>query len=178
VRAAPAVSRARLDKENAHEHTGSAETLRPSLRNGFNGFLRALPGDRAFLPPSPLRSLLLKSLTPASGCQDHTTSPSAGNIIRLVMLLRPPHPAPTLVTMANAPLCGTGCAKCAADLGARAIPTGCGISTRRANQQLADDRAVKRNVFRKPGSTALSDLPVGQNPFAVQPSFPAAPLRI
>jgi hypothetical protein len=29
-------------KENAHEHTGSAEALRHSLRNGFNGFLRAL----------------------------------------------------------------------------------------------------------------------------------------
>ena len=26
---------------------------RHSLRNGFNGFLRALPGDRALLPPSP-----------------------------------------------------------------------------------------------------------------------------
>ena len=51
--------------------------IRPSPRNGFNGFLRALPGDRAFLPPSFLRSLLLKNLTPASGRQDHTTSPSA-----------------------------------------------------------------------------------------------------
>ena len=28
---------------------------RHSLRDGFNGFLRALPGDRAFLPPSPAR---------------------------------------------------------------------------------------------------------------------------
>ena len=37
-------------------HTG---ITRHSPRNGFNGFLRALPGDRAFLPPSPLRSLLL-----------------------------------------------------------------------------------------------------------------------
>jgi hypothetical protein len=43
------------------------------------GLLRALPGDRALLPPSPLRSLLLKSLTPASGRQDHTTSPSAAS---------------------------------------------------------------------------------------------------
>ena len=51
--------------------------IRPSPRNGFNGFLRALPGDRALLPPSPLRSLLLKNLTPASGRQDHPTSPSA-----------------------------------------------------------------------------------------------------
>jgi hypothetical protein len=45
--------------------------------DGFNGFLRALPGDRAFLPPSSLRSLLPRNLTPASGRQDHTTSPSA-----------------------------------------------------------------------------------------------------
>ena len=54
-----------------------AGITRHSLRNGFNGLLRALPGDRALLPPSPLRSLLLKNLTPASGRQDHTASPSA-----------------------------------------------------------------------------------------------------
>src|ERR1700716_1613026 len=36
---------------------------------------RALPGDRALLPPPP--ALLSANLTPASGCQDHTTSPSA-----------------------------------------------------------------------------------------------------
>jgi hypothetical protein len=53
------------------------ENVRHSPRNGFNGFLRALPGDRAFLPPSSLRSVLLKNLMPASGHQDHTTSPSA-----------------------------------------------------------------------------------------------------
>jgi hypothetical protein len=57
-----------------HEYTGN---IRHSPRNGFNGFLRALPGDRALLPPSSLRSLLLKNLTPASGRQDHPTSPSA-----------------------------------------------------------------------------------------------------
>src|SRR5260370_14886739 len=61
----------------AHEHTGSAEAIRPSPRNGVNGFLRALPGDRAFVPPSPPGSLLLKSLTPASGRKDHTPSRSA-----------------------------------------------------------------------------------------------------
>src|ERR1700737_4058800 len=36
---------------------------------------RARPGDRAFLPPSP--ALLSANLTPASGCQAHTASPSA-----------------------------------------------------------------------------------------------------
>jgi hypothetical protein len=38
VRAAPAVSRANSDRKNAHEHTGSAETLRPSLRSGFTAY--------------------------------------------------------------------------------------------------------------------------------------------
>jgi hypothetical protein len=27
----------KLHKQNAHEHTGSAEAIRHSLRNGFNG---------------------------------------------------------------------------------------------------------------------------------------------
>jgi hypothetical protein len=33
-----------------HEFTGN---IRLSPRNGFNGLFRALPGDRALLPPSP-----------------------------------------------------------------------------------------------------------------------------
>src|SRR5713226_3527871 len=76
VPAAPAASRA-VKKSTRVSHYRSTGITRPSLRNGFNGFLRALPGDRAFLPPSPLRSLLPRNLTPASGRQDHTTSPSA-----------------------------------------------------------------------------------------------------
>ena len=39
------------------------------------GLLRALPGARALWPPSS--AFLSANLTPASGCQDHTTSPSA-----------------------------------------------------------------------------------------------------
>ena len=85
-------------------HHGHAGNVRHSPRSGFNGFLRALPGDRACLPPSPLRSLLLGSLMPASGHQDHTTSPSASTRARQSRGSRPPHPAPTFVTMANAPL--------------------------------------------------------------------------
>jgi hypothetical protein len=38
----------------AHEAAGATGT-RPSLRNGFNGLLRDLLGDRALLPPSPAR---------------------------------------------------------------------------------------------------------------------------
>ncbi len=55
-------------------------------RMGY-GLLRALPGDRAVLPPSPCGLTIHpdpvgpdaspQDLTPASGRQDHTTSPSA-----------------------------------------------------------------------------------------------------
>ena len=38
VRAAPAVSCAVGSKKNAHERTGEAEAVRPSLRNGFNAY--------------------------------------------------------------------------------------------------------------------------------------------
>jgi hypothetical protein len=43
VHAAPAVSRAKLCKKNAHEHTGSAEAIRHSLRNGFTAYIALSP---------------------------------------------------------------------------------------------------------------------------------------
>jgi hypothetical protein len=43
VRAAPAVSCAKAVRKNAHEHTGSAEAVRPSLRNGFTAYLVLSP---------------------------------------------------------------------------------------------------------------------------------------
>jgi hypothetical protein len=41
-------------------------------------------------------------LTPASRCQDHTTSPSVASLV-VSAPLRPPHPAPTSVTFAKRP---------------------------------------------------------------------------
>src|ERR1700694_3683820 len=66
--------------QNKIKHTSIVTTVTPEItrhspRNGFNGFLRALPGDRACLSPSS--ALLLADLTPASRRQNHTTSPSA-----------------------------------------------------------------------------------------------------
>ncbi len=66
---------------SVQKSTGVGPQVQPD-QSGFPcamvyGLLRALPGDRALLSPSPPRSLLLKDLTPASGRQDHTTSPSA-----------------------------------------------------------------------------------------------------
>ena len=50
---------------------GGGERTTPQ---GFNGLYRALPGDRAFCHRRPRISA---NLTPASGRQDHTSSPSA-----------------------------------------------------------------------------------------------------
>jgi hypothetical protein len=65
------------EKRKGHErrHHRSTETIRLFPRNGFNGFFRALSGDRAFLPPS--LADCSANLMPASRHQDHTTSPSA-----------------------------------------------------------------------------------------------------
>src|SRR5450631_2615997 len=67
----------------AHERTGHTGITRHSPRNGLR-LIRALPGDRAFLPPSSAR--LSANLTPASGSQDHTTSPSASGAVVLSTL--------------------------------------------------------------------------------------------
>src|ERR1700761_2770658 len=75
VRAAPAVSCANAHKENAHEHTGSAEAVRPSLRNGFTAYFVLSPVI-GFLATVATQKIL-RDLTPASRRQDHTTSPYA-----------------------------------------------------------------------------------------------------
>src|SRR5258708_18909716 len=77
VRAAPAVSRARCAQEHAHEHTGSAESIRPSLRNGFTAYSALSPVTGFLATVAPEKRLLLTNLTPASARQDHTISPSA-----------------------------------------------------------------------------------------------------
>src|ERR1700753_3045713 len=60
VRAAPAVSCAMCIKRNAaHEHTGSAETLRPSLRDGSTTYTRSpwRPGFLVTITGGPYRLL-------------------------------------------------------------------------------------------------------------------------
>src|SRR5258708_40084788 len=47
------------------------------------GLYRALPGAPGFLATvAPKKLSLPRNLTPASGCQDHTTSPSARKHVR------------------------------------------------------------------------------------------------
>ena len=75
VRAAPAVSCAICTRKCAHEHTGSAETLRPSPRNGFTAY-SVLFLVTGFLVTIASRASP-QNLTPASGRQNHTISPYA-----------------------------------------------------------------------------------------------------
>jgi hypothetical protein len=115
---APAAARVLVvsTRVSHHGHTGNT---RHSPRDGFNGFLRDLPGDRAFLPPSP-RGSSRDDLTPASGRQDHTTSPYASRAFRLEAPKRPPHPAPNVRDDREAPLLrARDGGRCIADLGLR-----------------------------------------------------------
>jgi hypothetical protein len=52
VPAAPAASRAKVEKHTSVVTSDSDGINRLSPRDGFNSLLRALPGDRALLPPS------------------------------------------------------------------------------------------------------------------------------
>ena len=90
MRAAPAVSRAKCANKNAHEHTGSAETLRPSLRNGFTAYFVLSPvnGSFATVARERLASRELSASTAASGPHDFAVRVGR---IRLARLSRPPH---------------------------------------------------------------------------------------
>ena len=106
VRAAPAVSCAMCIKENAHEHTGSAEAVRPSLRNGFTAYfvLSLVIGLSCHHRHADIAAQLDASVE-ASGPHDFTVRIGT---IRQLCRSRPPHPVPTFVTMAKRPSCGTG----------------------------------------------------------------------
>src|SRR5213596_4355627 len=72
---APAASRAKLSEAHERSHHRYRRIQPAFPAQWFYGLLRALPGDHACLTPSS--ALLIADLTPASGRQNHTTSPSA-----------------------------------------------------------------------------------------------------
>jgi hypothetical protein len=79
-------SRVQNGAKNAHEHTGSAEALRHSLRNGLTAYGALSPAIRICLSPSPREYGLVRpvglakpprDLTPTMRRQDHTLLPYA-----------------------------------------------------------------------------------------------------
>ena len=91
MHAAAAVSRAKCANKNAHEHTGSAEAFRPSLRNGFTAYFVLSPvnGSFATVIPEKLASHELDASTATSGPHDFAVRVGR---LRLARLSRPPHP--------------------------------------------------------------------------------------
>ncbi len=93
-------------KEHAHEHTGSAETLRPSLRSGFTAYFVLSPAIGLFCHRRPQEALAPRELdasVEASGPHDFTVRIGT---IRQLRRPRPPQPVPTSVTTADAPHAG------------------------------------------------------------------------
>jgi hypothetical protein len=100
---APAASRAK-EKSTRASHHRFGQQRRLSPREWFYGFLRALPGDRALLSPSPRNAKHCRELTSASRGQDHTTSPSTKSAVRRSTPSRPSQPAPNVRDDREAPL--------------------------------------------------------------------------
>src|SRR6266536_4249618 len=97
VRAAPAVSCASLCEECAHEHTGSAEAIRHSLRDGFTAYAVLSPATNSYchrrwrieLTSPPL------NLTPATGARTTRFCRTliASFVLRVIVRSRPSRPA-------------------------------------------------------------------------------------
>ena len=84
---APAASCALWVVKYAHEYSQRRHRKHPAFpTQWFYGLLRALPGDHRFVDPV-IRATRwrLANLTPASGRQNHTASPSATRSARLTL---------------------------------------------------------------------------------------------
>ena len=104
VPSAPAASVCEVVVQHAHEYSQRSHRKSPGIpaRNGFNGFLRDLPGDRLSCHRRLQRlDCKLDASVEASGPHDFSVRIRRA---RLQHHPRPPHPVPTFVTMANAPL--------------------------------------------------------------------------
>jgi hypothetical protein len=60
-----------VHKKCAHEHTGSAEAIRHSLRNGFTAYIALSPVTGFVVTVAG--GIAPTNLTPVSGRKDHTT---------------------------------------------------------------------------------------------------------
>jgi len=106
---APDAPDSRVCRDSGRAHTRCQVTPKsPSIpRAMVLRLIRDLPGDRAVLPPSPLRtaSQELDASVGASGPRDFAVRIGRRRLRRRP---RPPHPAPRFVTLRNAPLSGAG----------------------------------------------------------------------
>jgi hypothetical protein len=99
--------------KNAHEHTGSAEAVRPSLRNGFTAYFVLSPVRPELVchRRPQRRSSLLGNLTPAIGASGPHDFAVRFSHARQSQLSRPSLPDPRFVTNAHTPLWWDGMAQ-------------------------------------------------------------------
>src|ERR1700704_1856442 len=94
--------RVRMGNKYAHEYSQRAIGITRHSRTQWFTAYTVLSPVIGFLA-TVISGVASTDLTPASGCQDHTSSPSAaGNVVRAP--LRPPHPAPTSRDVRETPL--------------------------------------------------------------------------
>jgi hypothetical protein len=101
--------------KNAHEHTGSAEAVRPSLRNGFTACNALSPVIELVCHRCQRDAKHHRHVTPASGVRTtrlrrpHQRRSSTRQK-RATTLSRPPHPTPNVRDDRDTPLIGRGTA--------------------------------------------------------------------
>jgi hypothetical protein len=91
--------------KNAHEHTGSAEAVRPSLRNGFTAYFVLSPA-RPGLFATVIRVMrnIIANLTPATGASGPHDFAVRFSHARQSQPPRPPLPAPNVRDDRETPL--------------------------------------------------------------------------
>ena len=145
----------------------------------FYGFLRALPGDRAFLSPSPAamrkHCRSLDASVEAPGPHDFTVRLDA---LRLSHRRRPSHPRPTFVTIAIRPSWRARNGEASKDdLPVGASDKDCDTLTRRANQSDEQKACQEFSRSRQPPE-ATSVLRTTANPGGKLPARePGTPFR-
>src|SRR5882757_8399420 len=167
--------------ERTRVTTSTPESPDVPARNGFNGFLRALLGDRALLPPSPADMFLSKpgwadsnsaNLTPASGRQDHTTSPYAATSF----VSSPFDRSQAFRQPALQPRCAPDAAASTASLPA-SVTIAIRPSVGRDGDSSRSDLGQREQVFfgkseRKDSTTLSTNRPTGKSPHVHKPSSP------
>src|ERR1700724_914834 len=91
---APAVLRAKVKSSTHASHHGHTGITRHSPRNGLRLIPRSPRGPGSFAPVTSAGIASCENLAPASGRQDHTTSPSASSAFVLCAISvhrNPPH---------------------------------------------------------------------------------------
>ena len=188
----PVAPAARVQRvESTRSSPQAHRNTRHSLRNGFNGLFRALPGDEFVLSPSLANCGISKpgwarfasaSLTPATGarttrlCRPRLRRSSARrsiahkrsspcDLLARRRSPRPPHPIPTFVTMANVPLPGRDGEKSRDDLGRKGsgIFLKAGLDRANHHETVTENRASRASTVSVPGADSSALVAAHQN---------------